>query len=196
LALGIGANTAIFSLTNAVLLRPLPFADPERLVMLWEDAAWAGFPRNDLSPANYVDFKAQNRTLKDMAVMDRRGFNLTGDGEPEQIYACGVTANFFSLLGIKPTLGRGFIAEEDRPGNEKVLMLSHALWQSRYGGEPNVIGRQLLLSGEKYSVVGVLPPDFQFLEKGVGIFVPIAFTPELLNNRGRHYLIAFGRMKP
>jgi putative ABC transport system permease protein len=195
LALGIGANTAIFSLTNAVLLRPLPFADPERLVMLWEDAADRGFPRNDVSPADYVDFKAQNRTMEDLAAMDRRGFNLTGDGEPEQIYSFGVTANFFPLLGIKPALGRVFATEEDRPGNEKVAMLSYGLWQSRYGGERNVIGRELLLNDEKYTIIGVLPAGFQFLQNDVRIFVPIAFTPELLNNRGRHYLIVFGRMK-
>src|SRR5262245_49297804 len=116
LALGIGANTAIFSLTSAVLLRPLPFADPERLVMVWEDAEWAGFPRNDLAPANYVDFKTQNRTLEDLAAMDGRSFNLTDDGEPEQIDAAGVTSNFFPLLGIKTALGRVFVPEEDRPG--------------------------------------------------------------------------------
>jgi predicted permease len=195
LALGIGANTAIFSVIDAVLFRPLPFAAAEQLVILWEDATWAGFPRNDLSPANYLDFKSQNHTLEDLAAVDRRTFNLTGDGDPEQIAAYGVTADFFPLLGVRPMLGRVFIPEEDSPGNEKVLMLSHGLWQTRFGSERNVIGRELLLNDERYTVVGVLPAGFQFLQKDIGIFVPLAFTPDLMSNRGRHYLIALGRMK-
>jgi putative ABC transport system permease protein len=196
LALGIGANTAIFSLINAVLLRPLPFADPERLVMVWEDVTFAGFPRNTPAPANYADWKAQNRTLEDMAALDERSFNLTGDGEPERIQAYGVTANFFPLLGVKPALGRGFTAEEDKPDGPRVAMISYRLWQSRYGGERGVIGRDLLLNGEKYTVVGVLPAGFQFLAKEIGMCVPIAFTQEQLNNRGGHYLTVVGRMKP
>src|SRR5258705_12971251 len=113
LALGIGANTAIFSVVNAVLLKPIPLRDPERLVMVWEDAAFAGFPRNTPAPANYVDWKTQNQVFADMAAQDMRSFNLTGDGEPEKIEAFGVTANFFPLLGIKPALGRAFTSEED-----------------------------------------------------------------------------------
>src|SRR2546423_13294933 len=113
LALGIGANTAIFSVVNAVLLRPLPFKDPEQLVMVWEDATFAGFPRNTPAPANYVDWKAQNQVFEGMAALDERSFNLTGDGEAEKIEAYGVTANFFPLLGIKPALGRTLLPEED-----------------------------------------------------------------------------------
>src|SRR5262249_24937683 len=137
LALGIGANTAIFSLINAVLLRPLPFAHPERLVIIWEDATFAGFPHNTPSAANYWDIKAQSRTLEDVAALDWRSFNLTGDGEPERVEAYGVTANFFPLLGTKAALGRSFTAEEDSPEGQKALMLSYGLWQSRYGGERN-----------------------------------------------------------
>ena len=196
LALGIGANTAIFSLINAVLLRPLPFADPERLVMVWEDASFAGFPRNTPSPANYADFKAQNHTLEDLAALDWRTFNLTGDGEPEKVEAYGVTANFFPMLGAKLALGRAFTADEDKPDGPKVVILSYGLWQGRYGGEREVIGRDLLLNSEKYTVVGVLPAGFQFLRKDIGMLVPMAFTSQLLANRGRHYLTVVGRMKP
>ncbi len=196
LALGIGANTAIFSLINAVLLQPLPFVDPERLVIVWEDLSFAGFPHNTPSAANYADIKAQSQTLEDVAALDWRSFNLTGDGEPERVEAYGVTQNFFPLLGTKPVLGRSFTTEEDAPEGQKVLMLSHGLWQSRYGGERDIIGRDLLLNNEKYTVVGVLPVGFEFLRKDIGIYVPIAFTRDLLNNRGRHYLTVVGRTKP
>ena len=135
LALGIGANTAIFSVVNAVLLRSLPFADPDRLVMIWEDASFAGFPRNTPAPANYVDVKNQNQVFEDVAAMDRRSFNLTGDGEPEKVEANGVTANFFPLLGVKPALGRTFSTEEDQPGATRVVVMNYNLWQQRYGGD-------------------------------------------------------------
>ncbi|HEV7684075.1 MAG TPA: ABC transporter permease [Pyrinomonadaceae bacterium] len=196
LALGIGANTAIFSLVNAVLLRGLPFTDPDQLVMIWEDASFAGFPRNTPAPANYVDWKTQNTVFADMAAQDMRSFNLTGDGEPEKIEAFGVTANFFPLLGVQPALGRGFAADEDAPGAARVVVINHNLWQQRYGGEQNIIGRQLLLNGEKYSVIGVMPAGFQFLDSKVGLWVPIAFTSEQLTQRNRHYLSIVARLKP
>ena len=196
LALGIGANTAIFSLVNAVLLRGLPFADPDRLVMIWEDASFAGFPRNTPAPANYVDWKTQGQSFADMAAQDMRSFNLTGDGEPEKVEAFGVTANYFPLLGIKPALGRAFTNEEDTPGANRVVIINHNLWQQRYGGEQNIVGRQLSLSGEKYMVVGVMPAGFQFLDSKVGMWVPIGFTAEQLTQRNRHYLSVVARLKP
>ena len=196
LALGIGANTAIFSVVNAVLLRPLPFHDPDRLVMVWEDASFAGFPRNTPAPANYVDIKTQNQVFEDMAAMDRRSFNLTGDGEPQRVEAFGVTANFFPLLGVQPAVGRSFSAEEDKPEANKVVMITYGLWQQRYGGDLNILGRDLLLNGEKYTVVGVMPAGFQFLDSKVGMWVPIAFTAETLAARNRHYLRLVARMKP
>ncbi|HKG96410.1 MAG TPA: ABC transporter permease, partial [Pyrinomonadaceae bacterium] len=131
LALGIGANTAIFSVVNAVLLRPLPFRDPEQLVIVWEDAAFAGFPRNTPARANYVDWKNQNQSFSDMAASAETSFNVTGDGDPERVTAYAVTGNFFPLLGVQPLLGRGFLPEEDRPGANKVVVLSYKLWQTR-----------------------------------------------------------------
>src|SRR5262245_11139195 len=113
LALGIGANTAIFSLVDAALLRPLPFHDPDRLVMVWEDAAKIGFPRNTPAPANYADWKAQNQVFEGMAALEGRNLNLTEEGEPEKVEGQAVTANFFPLLGVKPMLGRAFTQEED-----------------------------------------------------------------------------------
>jgi putative ABC transport system permease protein len=196
LALGIGANTAIFSVVNAVLLRPLPFADPDRLVMVWEDASFAGFPRNTPAAANYADIKAQNQVFEGMAAINRRSFNVTGDGDPEKVETYAVTADFFPLMGVRPALGRAILPEEDKPGANNVVLLSHSLWQKRYGGEANIVGRQLLLSGEKYTVVGVMPAGFQFLDSKVGLFVPIAFTAGELASRGRHYLEVVARMKP
>ncbi|MBA3441914.1 MAG: ABC transporter permease, partial [Pyrinomonadaceae bacterium] len=196
LALGIGANTAIFSLVNEVLLRPLHFHEPDRLVMVWEEASFAGFPRNTPAPANYADWKAQNGVFEDMAAIDSRNFNLTGEGEPEKIAAYGVTANLFSLLGVGPALGRAFLTEEDKPGANKVVMISHGLWQRRFGGERDITGKQMLLNGEKYTVVGVMPSGFQFLDSYIGLWVPIAFDQKQLANRGGHYLTVIARMKP
>jgi predicted permease len=196
LALGIGANTAIFSLVDAVLLRPLPFHDPDRLLMVWEDAAKLGFPRNTPAPANYADWKAQNRVFEDMAALSWRSFNLTDEGEPEKVEAQAVTANFFPLLGVKPELGRVFTGEEDQPGRNNVALISYGLWQRRFGGDPAVIGKEITLDGQKRAVIGVLPSGFQFLSKEIGLWVPIAFSPRDLANRGTHYLTVVSRMKP
>jgi len=196
LALGIGANTAIFSLVDAVLLRPLPFHDPDRLVMVWEEAAKIGFPRNTPAPANYVDWKAQNRVFEDMAAINWRSFNLTDEGEPEKVEAQAVTANFFPLLGVKPELGRVFTGEEDQPGRNNVAVISYGLWQRRFGGDPALMGKEILLDGQKHTVIGVTPSGFQFLSKEVGLWVPAAFSPQELANRGSHYLTVVARMKP
>ena len=195
LALGIGANTAIFSVVNAVLLRPLQFKDPEQLVIVWEDATFAGFPRNTPAPANYIDWKTQNQSFADMAATAESSFNLTGDGEPERVAAYSVTANFFALFGVQPLLGRSFLTEEDRPGANKVVVLSHGLWNSRYGGDRLILNREILLNGEKYSVIGVMPSTFQFFENDVRLWVPIAFSQEDIANRDGHYLKVVARLK-
>jgi len=196
LALGIGANTAIFSVVNAVLLRPLPFQNPDELVIVWEDATFAGFPRNTPAPANFIDWKTQNQSFADMAASHEISFNLTGDGEPERVSAYAVTANFFPLLGAQPLLGRTFLAEEDRPGANKVALLSYSLWQTRYGADRNIINREILLNGEKHSVVGVMPASFQYFEKDARVWVPIALDQEDWANRGGHFLAVVARLKP
>ena len=196
LALGIGANTAIFSVVNAVLLKRLQFRDPDRLVMIWEDATFAGFPRNTPAPANYVDWKTQTQSFEEIAGTAEWTFNLTGDGEPERVSAYGVTANFFPLFGVAPELGRVFLAEEDRPGGNKVAVLSHALWQTRYGGDPQIVNRDIQLDGERYTVVGVMPAGFQFFESDVRLWVPLGLDAEGLANRGGHYLKVVARLKP
>ena len=196
LALGFGANTAIFSVVNAVLLRPLPFRDPDQLVIVWEDATFAGFPRNTPAPANYVDWKTQNQSFTDMAATAETSFNLTGDGEPERVAAYSVSANFFPLIGVQPLLGRSFSAEEDRPGANKIAVLSYSLWQSRYGGDRQILNRDIQLNGEKHTVIGVMPASFQFFESDVRLWVPLALDQEELANRGGHYLKVVARLKP
>jgi putative ABC transport system permease protein len=196
LSLGIGANTALFSVINAVLLRPLPFAEPDRLVMIWEDATFIGFPQDTPAPGNYADWKAQSQTFADMAARSNRSFNLTGDGEPEKLQAYEITANFFPLLGVKPALGRNFTAEEDQPGANRVAIISYSLWQSRYGGDASILNRNIMLNDESYTVVGVMPANFQFGGSFIKLWTPIGFTPKDLANHGDHYLNVIGRLKP
>ncbi len=196
LAIGIGGSTAIFSLVNAVLLGTLPFRDSERLFMVWEDATEAGFPRNDLAPGNYAGFLAQNQVFERMAALTEVGFNLTSGGEPLKVEARGVTAGFFPLLGVAPRLGRVITPEEDKPGANHVAVLSHGLWQRRFGRDPGVVGRDIILNGEKYTVIGVMPRSFQFMESYVGLWVPAALSAEELANHGAHYLTVVARLKP
>ena len=195
LALGIGANTAIFSLVNAVLLKPLEFAEPERLVMVWEAAPEIGFPLGDAAVANYIDWKSQNTVFDDMAAVSFRSFNITGDGEPEKVQAYGATANFFPLLGAAPALGRNFLPEEDKPGGAKVMIISHGLWQTRYGGDRNIVGRDILLNGQKHTVVGVMPNNFRFLQPFTNVWVPAAFDQEQLAQRENQNLTVVARLK-
>jgi putative ABC transport system permease protein len=182
LALGIGANTAIFSIVNAVLLRPFPYKEPERLVVVQErENAGAGF-----SPSypNFVDWRAQNTAFESIsAVRGNESFNFTGAGEPERLQGRLVSAEFFSTLGVKPLVGRDFLPEEDRPGAAPAVILSYGLWQRRFGNDPGVIGRQLTLNNQSYTVVGITPPDFQYgLEADV--IVPFGLQAQRFSRRG------------
>jgi putative ABC transport system permease protein len=196
LALGIGGSTAIFSLVNAVLLGVLPFRDSERLLMVWEDATEAGFPRNNVAPGNYAGLQAQNHVFEAMAAVTEIGFNLSSGGEPLKVEARGVTAGFFPLLGVAPQVGRVIQPEEDKPGANHVAVLSHGLWQGRFGRDPGLVGRDIILNGEKYAVIGVMPKSFQFMESYVGLWVPAALSAEDLANHGAHYLTVIARTKP
>jgi putative ABC transport system permease protein len=196
LALGIGANTAIFSVVNTVLLRALPYKDPDRLVMVWEDASKNGYPRDTPAAANFVDWRNQNTVFEGMAAIHDDSFNLTGAGDPERLDGRHVSANLFSLLGVEPQIGRTFTATEDQPGSNRVVLLSYALWQRRFGGDSGIVGKPLNLNGETYTVVGVMPARFQFPSSDDQIWTPIAFTAEDAANRNRHYLQVVARMKP
>jgi predicted permease len=194
LALGIGANTAIFSAVEGVLLRPLPYADPSRLVMVWEDASYLGFSRNTPAAGNYVDWRAQNQVFTDMAAMRYSNAAFNGDQAPEQALGRGVTPNFFDVLGVQPVVGRPFTADEDA-AKRKVVVLSYALWQRRFAGNPSVVGRSILMDGEATTVVGIMPNSFFFPDHQTDYWIPASFTPADLARRTRHYLQVVARMK-
>jgi putative ABC transport system permease protein len=195
LALGIGANTAIFSLIDAVLLRPMPFPEPDRLVMLWEDFTSMGFPENTPAPANFVDWKKQNHVFSGMAAMASRTYNLTGDGDPEKVEGYAAEWSTFPLLGVRAALGRTFLPEEDRPEGRKVVVISHGLWQRRFAADRALIGRDLQINGEKYTVIGVMPAGFRFPTRESEVWTPLAFTDQEWSRRGAHFLRVIARLK-
>jgi putative ABC transport system permease protein len=198
LALGIGANTAIFSVVNKILLQPLPFKNPNELVIIWENATHLGFPKNTPSAANFADWRDQSTLFTGMVAMAPKDFNLTGVGEPERLDGRRVSATLFDLLGVQPRLGRRFLPEEDKPGT-RVVILSSGLWQRRFGGDPKIVGQSVNLNGESYSVVGVMPPGIElpgFDNWKDQLWVPIAFSSEEAQSRGNHYLEVIARMKP
>jgi putative ABC transport system permease protein len=195
LALGIGANTTIFSLVQTVLLHPLPYQNPDELVMVWEDASLAGFPRNTPAPGNFKDWRRSNRSFTDMAATRFASATLTMDGGPELVLGRGVTPNFFDVLGVRPALGRSFTSADDRLG-VNVAIISHALWQRRYSRDPDIIGRTILMSDVKYEVVGVAPQSFVFINREMDYWVPIQLPPNQVDNRGAHYLNVVARLKP
>src|SRR6185503_14326742 len=195
LALGIGGSTAIFSLTSAVLLARPPLHDPDRLVTIWENASRMGFPQNDLSPATFAALREQARSFEGLAAVAEGSFTLMGKGEPQRIEARRVTASFFDVLGVAPARGRAIQPADDRPGAPHVAVISHGLWQRRFGGDEGIVGRDLLLGDDKYTVIGVMPRDFQFLQSYVALWAPIAFDAEELTRRS-HYLTVVGRLRP
>jgi putative ABC transport system permease protein len=195
LALGIGANTAIFSAVEGVLLRPLPYADASKLVMVWEEASYLGFSHNTPALANFVDWRAQNQVFTDMAAMGYSEAALNGDQGPEQVLGRRVTPNFFDVLGVQPVVGRPFTVEEDAK-KSKVVVLGYPLWQRRFGGNAAVVGHTILMDGEATTVVGVMPRGFFFPDNQTDYWVPASFTPEDLARRTRHFLEVVARMKP
>ena len=195
LALGIGVNTAIFSVVDSLLLRPLPLKDPERVVSVWEHGL-RGVGRNELAPANYFDLRNQNQVFEGAGAFGELSMNLTGDGEPERLDARLVTANVFALLGVKPALGRTFAPEEDQPGQHRVVVLSDALWARRFNRDPAIVGRNITLNAQSYQVVGVMPPDFFFPEREGELWTPWAMEPDEANGRGDHYVRVMARLKP
>jgi predicted permease len=194
LALGVGANTAIFSVVHAVLLRPLPFAEPDRLVRAF--TVNDGIP-GSMSPPDFLDFRAQNHVFQGLAAYDALDFTLTALGEPARLPGVSVTSGFFETLGVRPLLGRTFRAEESRPDRSRVVLLSHALWRQRFGGDPGVLGRTVTLDGRSYTVVGVMPPGFDYPARRE-LWTPIPededFTSE--ENRRGEYLAVIGRLRP
>ncbi|MGH9935870.1 MAG: ABC transporter permease [Blastocatellia bacterium] len=197
LALGIGANVSIFSVVNAVLIQPLPFVEPDRLVWAW-GVVRNGGNRYSVAPLDYLDYRAQNTTFEQFAATFSIPIflNLTGSGAPERLEARVVTGNFFQSLGAKAALGRAFSPENEKAGNDQVVMLSHGLWQRRFGGEPSIVGKTLTLDGKKCEVIGVMPPNFKF-PQNAELWTPMNFemAPEM-RQRKSHFLRPIGRLKP
>jgi putative ABC transport system permease protein len=198
LALGIGANAATFSVVNAVLLRPLPWHEPDRAVMIW--SKWTAFDKTWVATGEVVDYRRRSRTLADVAAWAHGQVNLTGDGDPERVMAASVSANIFSTLGVSPFFGRAFTAAEDLPKGPKLVVLGHGLWSRRYASDHAIIGRAIQINGESHEVVGVLPPDvvlptdFQNPTPSQ-LWVPLQMDPASTDH-GSHGLFAAGRLRP
>lgn len=212
LALGIGTNSALFSVVNAVLLRPVPWKDPERIVSVWETNLTTGENRNLVSSANYLEWRDQTSVFESVAGWRFLYLNLTGRGDAERVQGLTVSPAYFPLLGVKAALGRTFVPEEEQPGHEKVVVLSHGLWQRRFGSDPNVVGQQITIEGDSYTVVGVLPADFhtfRVLNRELEIYVPLALdrtqlvrsnkaAEEKTDTRGdaAQIMFVYARLKP
>src|ERR1019366_7753702 len=194
LGIGIGANTAIFSIIDTVLLRPLPYRSPGQLVRLYGTEAAPG--RYPFAGPDFVDWKAQNKTFQDMTLLGwQRDFNLSGEGQPDHVLGGPPEANFFSLLGAGPVLGRTWAPGEDQPGKGQLVILSGGLWRSRFAGDPGAIGRTIELNSEKHTIVGVMPASFRYPSRAQ-LWVPLDMDAKGLGSRGNHWASAIGRLKP
>jgi putative ABC transport system permease protein len=194
LALGIGANTAIFSAVNALLLKPLPIPELDRVVAIWDKMPSRGVLHNEVTVANYLDLKAQNQTFEQLALYRWWSPNLTGVEPPERLQGFLVTANLFDALGVKPIMGRNFTEEENQPGKDAVAIITNSLWQRRFGGDPEILNKTVTINTITRKVVGVMPENFNF-PKGAEMYAPIPMTPELMKSRGSHGYYIIGRLK-
>ncbi|MDQ3175201.1 MAG: ABC transporter permease [Acidobacteriota bacterium] len=194
LAIGIGANSAIFSVVNALLLKPLPFNELDRIVAIWEKQPSQGMERNEVALANYLDWRSQNNSFEHIGLYRWWSTNLTGIEPPERVQGFLVSANFFDVVGMKPAIGRGFAADEDQLGKDAVAILTHGLWQRRFASDPNITNKTIALNGVRRTIIGVLPPDLKF-PPGAEVLAPLTITPELARNRTNHSYLAVGRLK-
>jgi putative ABC transport system permease protein len=197
IALGIGATTAMFSVVYGVLLKPLPYGEPDRLVNYWSTAPKRGLPRAFVGMANVYDLRARNHVFEDIAALRAvANFNLTGQGEPERLNGSRVSANLFPVLRVTPLIGRTFTEDEDEIGHEQVALLGYGLWQRRFGGDPSIVGRAIALNGVPHVVVGVMRRDFAYPTREFEIYTPLTFDPEELVNRMNYSYLAVARLKP
>ena len=194
LALGIGANTAIFSAINALLLKPLPFPELDRVVAVWDKLPSRGVMHNEVTVANYLDWQSQTQSFDQLALYRWWSANLTGIDPPERIQGFLVTANFLDVTGMKPIMGRTFAPEENQPGKDQVAVITYSLWQRRFGGDPNILDKTITINSIVRRVIGVMPERFNF-PKGAEIYAPLQMTPELMKSRGNHGYYGIGRLK-
>ena len=198
LTLGIGANTAIFSLLYQTLLRPLPYGHADRLVFVWNTYPLMGLPQASVSIPDYLDRKTQAPAIEDAGLFTSRVANLAEEGRPEQLRALAVTPSFLPTLGRQPFLGRGFAEDEAKPDADKFVILTYALWNSRFGADRGIVGRDIRVNGEAYRVVGVLPADFELPARDISMLVPFGFTPQQMsdNARGNEFSMMIARLRP
>ncbi len=198
LALGIGANTAVFSVVQAVLMRSLPYPGADRLVAIWERVRLPHYQsdENNPAPGNFSDWRDQNRVFDGMAGIQYRSFSLTGRGEPARVEGEAVSANLFDVLQVAPLMGRVFNSEEDRWGGPRVVLLGYGLWADRFGRQPDIVGQTVSLNDETYEIVGVMPKGFAFPDPDDQLWVPLGLSPQEAANHGSHYLRVIGRLKP
>jgi predicted permease len=195
LALGIGASTSIFSVVNAVLLAHLPYKDPGRLAMIWGTNGGRGMNKTPVSPGDYFEWKEKNTVFQDIAASHDDQVTLTGTGNPQLLFGYDFSANYFSILGVSPALGRTFSAEEDRPGGPKVVVLSDKLWRGTFLADPGIVGKAITLNGEPYRVIGVMPRSFDY-PPSVQAWMPLALPDFAASDYQHHHLRVMGRLKP
>ncbi|HEY2963920.1 MAG TPA: ABC transporter permease [Pyrinomonadaceae bacterium] len=195
LALGIGANSAIFSSVDALLLKPLPFPEIDRVVAIWDKEPSRGYVHNEVAMANYLDWRAQNHSFDQLALYRWWSVNLTGINTPERVQGFLVTGNFFDVIGVKPFMGRNFTDEENQPGKDRVAIITHGLWQRRFGGDSDILNKTITTNGIVCSIVGVMPEGFNFPNNAV-IYGPLEISPQLARNRQYHAFYVIGRLKP
>jgi putative ABC transport system permease protein len=198
LTLGIGANTAIFSLLYQILLKPLPYPQANRLVFVWNTYPLMGLPQASVSIPDYIDRKTQAASIEDATLFTMRSVNLAENGQPEQLRALAVTPSFFTTLQRQPFLGRGFTEDEAKPDADRYAILTYGLWTSRFGSDRAIVGRDIRLNGVAHRVVGVLPADFTLLSRDVALLLPFAFTPQQMSDQGRgnEFSSMVARLKP
>ena len=197
LALGIGANTAIFSVVNGVLLKPLPYKEPDRLVRLWHvppAKSFPGIPTFTVSAANFLDWQAQNHSFDQMTIYSYRTFTITGSNNPQQVDACAVSSTFFSLLGVEPLFGRALLPEEDQQGKANVVVLSYRFWREHFGANAGIVGKPISLDGQNFLVAGVMPREFR-LPDYAQLWTPMAWSDKERAVRGEHHYIVMARLK-
>lgn len=196
LAVGIAANTTIFSTVDALILHPFSFPNQQRLLVLWEQNLAVGSMRGSVAPGNFADWREQNKACEQIVAIDQLSFDLSDGAHPERFPGYAVTQGFFDVLGVKAAYGRTFLPEEGEPGREQVVVLKHSFWQQHFAGDPNVVGKQITLNRKPFTVVGVMPADFNYPYNGGEMWTPLVFDREEQHNRENHYLRVIGLLKP
>ena len=194
-AVGIGVNTAVFSVFNGVLLRPLPYPDADRITMMWLDNRPAGIKEDIGSYPNYLDWRAQSQSYDQVAAFTGANFTLTGSEEPERLRGAQTTANFFSVVGLQPVLGRLYTEANETPGQDRVVLISHGLWQRKFGGRNDVLEQTLTLNGQPFEIIGVMPAELR-MPSDAQVWKPLAPGNDLREARGSFWLPVIGKLKP